>query len=175
MATEEESGRGGCLYLMMAAPRYRQAPKLVSALLLQRKPQASSAALLCLIHPLTLDTSPPHPPPYPAGRNFVRAALLGLMATFAGVLLFSAPEFLSQWAKVQMPDILMNAGVQVGGGWWGGGFGAVGFAVCKRYASGMQAVCKQLSTNTTETLFAQVSLKCAGCAFANWIMTSFFY
>jgi hypothetical protein len=59
---------------------------------------------------------PPSCAPSAAGRNFVRAALLGLMATFAGVLLFSAPEYLSQWAKLTMPDVLMQPGVQVGRG-----------------------------------------------------------
>ncbi|GBF96478.1 glycosyl hydrolase [Raphidocelis subcapitata] len=67
-----------------------------------------------------------------SGRNFVRAALLGLMATFSGVLLFSAPEFLAQWGRAALPEVLQSAGVQV-------------------------------------------SLKCAGAALANWIMTSFFY
>lgn len=48
-----------------------------------------------------------------AGRNFVRAALLGLMATFSGVLLFSAPEYLSQALKIALPEALMMPGVQV--------------------------------------------------------------
>lgn len=65
-----------------------------------------------------------HPPAYlpppcthtiAAGRNFVRAALLGLMATFAGVLVGSAPEYLSQWLKLQLPELLMMPGVQVRG------------------------------------------------------------
>lgn len=51
-----------------------------------------------------------------AGRNFVRAALLGLMATFAGVLVGSAPEYLSQWLKLQLPELLMMPGVQVSSG-----------------------------------------------------------
>lgn len=45
----------------------------------------------------------------------MRAALLGLMATFAGVLLFSAPEYLGQYAKLAMPEVLTQPGVQVGG------------------------------------------------------------
>jgi hypothetical protein len=51
----------------------------------------------------------------------VRAALLGLMATFAGVLLFSAPEYLAQWGKVALPDVLKAPGVQVGRFLLGGG------------------------------------------------------
>ncbi|KAI8470792.1 MAG: hypothetical protein J3K34DRAFT_419445 [Monoraphidium minutum] len=48
-----------------------------------------------------------------AGKNFVRAALLGLGATFAGVLLFSAPEYLAQALKMQLPEPLMSPAVQV--------------------------------------------------------------
>ncbi|KIZ05621.1 glycosyl hydrolase [Monoraphidium neglectum] len=67
-----------------------------------------------------------------AGKNFVRAALLGLGATFAGVLLFSAPEYLAQFASVKLPELLTQPGVQV-------------------------------------------SLKCAGSAFANWVITAYYY
>lgn len=38
-----------------------------------------------------------------AGRNFVRGALLGLLATFAGILVFSAPEYLQQIFRVALP------------------------------------------------------------------------
>lgn len=38
-----------------------------------------------------------------AGRNFVRGALLGLMATFAGILLFSFPEYLQQLFNIVLP------------------------------------------------------------------------
>ncbi len=68
-----------------------------------------------------------------AGRNFVRGALLGVMATFAGVLLAGAPEYLtSMSAAIKLPAALTNPGFVV-------------------------------------------SLKIAGAAVANWIMTSFYY
>lgn len=38
-----------------------------------------------------------------AGRNVMRGAILGLMATFAGILLFSAPEYIKQIFKIQLP------------------------------------------------------------------------
>jgi hypothetical protein len=37
-----------------------------------------------------------------AGRNFVRGVLLGLMATFTGILIFSAPEYIQQIFRVQL-------------------------------------------------------------------------
>eukprot|EP00877_Chromochloris_zofingiensis_P008690 jgi/Chrzof1/4074/Cz13g19080.t1 len=49
-----------------------------------------------------------------AGKNFVRGALLGIMATFGGVLLFSFPEILTQWAKLKLPDLLTAPGTTVG-------------------------------------------------------------
>lgn len=54
------------------------------------------------------------------------------MATFAGVLLFSAPELAARYAGAALPDALKAPGVQV-------------------------------------------SLKCAGAALANWIITAFYY
>lgn len=65
-----------------------------------------------------------------AGRNFVRGALLGVGATFLGVLIFGAPEYLGSYVKLQ-------------------------------------------SVFTTPGLI--VSLKIAGAALSNWIMTSFYY
>ncbi|KAL6765812.1 hypothetical protein V8C86DRAFT_6745 [Haematococcus lacustris] len=64
-----------------------------------------------------------------AGRNFVRGAMLGLFATFAGITLFSAPEYVQQLLKVQLP-------IQAG---------------------------------------TIISLKVAGSAICNWIMTSYYY
>jgi hypothetical protein len=37
-----------------------------------------------------------------AGRNFVRGVLLGLMATFTGILIFSFPEYIQQIFRVQL-------------------------------------------------------------------------
>lgn len=65
-----------------------------------------------------------------AGRNFVRGALLGVGATFLGVLVFGAPEYLSSYVK--FPAVLTTPGLIV-------------------------------------------SLKIAGAALCNWIMTSFYY
>jgi len=67
-----------------------------------------------------------------AGRNFVRGALLGLMATFAGVMLFSAPEYLTQLTPIKLPAFITTPGIIV-------------------------------------------SLKVAGAALSNWIMTAFYY
>lgn len=102
-----------------AASSFLPAPDLVypsldtplDSLLTPAFPFSDSRLLSSLICP-PLPLSPTSP--LPAGRNFVRAALLGLVATFAGVLLFSAPEYLSQWAKIKLPDVLMMPGVQVG-------------------------------------------------------------
>ena len=44
----------------------------------------------------------------------MRGVLLGLMATVAGVLLFSFPEGLAQ-AKVQLPAILKSSSMAVSG------------------------------------------------------------
>ena len=65
---------------------------------------------------------PSHPPIAAAGRNFVRGALLGLMATFAGVMLFSAPEYLTQLAPIKLPAFITTPGIIVSseGGWWRG-------------------------------------------------------
>eukprot|EP00879_Flechtneria_rotunda_P007088 GHRR01007440.1.p1 GENE.GHRR01007440.1~~GHRR01007440.1.p1 ORF type:complete len:257 (+),score=71.45 GHRR01007440.1:107-877(+) len=67
-----------------------------------------------------------------AGRNFVRGALLGVGATFVGVLLFGAPEYLGSALRVKLPSLLQTPGLIV-------------------------------------------SLKIAGAAISNWIMTSFYY
>lgn len=65
-----------------------------------------------------------------SGRNFVRGALLGVGATFLGVLTFGAPEYLGHYVK--LPAVLTTPGLVV-------------------------------------------SLKIAGAALVNWIMTSFYY
>ena len=41
-----------------------------------------------------------------AGRNFVRGGLMGLLATFAGMIIFTAPESIAQILKIQLPGIL---------------------------------------------------------------------
>lgn len=45
----------------------------------------------------------PSPPPHPAGRNFVRGALLGLFATCTGIVAFSFPEIVFQVFNVSLP------------------------------------------------------------------------
>eukprot|EP00878_Enallax_costatus_P002216 GHUV01002387.1.p1 GENE.GHUV01002387.1~~GHUV01002387.1.p1 ORF type:complete len:253 (+),score=40.80 GHUV01002387.1:166-924(+) len=65
-----------------------------------------------------------------AGRNFVRGALLGVGATFLGVLIFGAPEYIANYVK--LPPVMTTPGLIV-------------------------------------------SLKIAGAALTNWIMTSFYY
>ncbi|GLC63670.1 Coiled-coil domain-containing protein 13 [Pleodorina starrii] len=40
-----------------------------------------------------------------ASRNFVRGFLLGILATFAGTLVFSLPEVLVQQFKLTLPVI----------------------------------------------------------------------
>ncbi|KAF8062108.1 DRC9 [Scenedesmus sp. PABB004] len=68
-----------------------------------------------------------------SGRNFVRGTLLALLATFAGVLLFGAPEYAGQLsAAIKLPDALTAPGLVV-------------------------------------------SLKIAGAALCNWLMTAFYY
>lgn len=67
-----------------------------------------------------------------AGRNFVRGGLLAVLATMGGVLLCTAPEYLSQTFNFRLPAPLNDSGFQV-------------------------------------------SLKVAGSAICNWIMTSFYY
>ncbi|GAX86315.1 hypothetical protein CEUSTIGMA_g13727.t1 [Chlamydomonas eustigma] len=68
-----------------------------------------------------------------AGRNFVRGGLLGLLATFAGMVVFTAPESLAQALNFKLPGILAT---QPG---------------------------------------LLISMKVAGVALSNWIMTSFYY
>jgi hypothetical protein len=43
---------------------------------------------------------------FTAGRNFMRGALLGLLATFAGMVICTAPETLFQMLKMPLPGIL---------------------------------------------------------------------
>jgi hypothetical protein len=77
-------------------------------------PQAPPGCL----HPCNTPWPPFHSPPTAAaGRNFVRGALLGLLATFAGVLIFSAPEYLGQWGKIPLPAALTAPGIIVSSGW----------------------------------------------------------
>jgi hypothetical protein len=49
-----------------------------------------------------------------AGRNFVRGALLGVGATFLGVLLAGSPEYITQIvSSVKLPEFLTNPGLIV--------------------------------------------------------------
>jgi hypothetical protein len=49
-----------------------------------------------------------------SGRNFVRGALLGVGATFLGVLLAGSPEYITQIAKsVTLPAFLNQPGLIV--------------------------------------------------------------
>uniref|UniRef100_A0A7S0RPY0 J domain-containing protein n=1 Tax=Chlamydomonas leiostraca TaxID=1034604 RepID=A0A7S0RPY0_9CHLO len=64
-----------------------------------------------------------------AGRNFVRGVILGLMATFSGILLFSFPEYVQQIFNITLPV----------------------------------------------PPSAIVTLKVAGSAIFNWVMTAFYY
>jgi hypothetical protein len=41
-----------------------------------------------------------------AGRNFLRGGLLGILATFLGMVVFTAPETICQICKVPLPGIL---------------------------------------------------------------------
>lgn len=43
-----------------------------------------------------------------AGRNFMRGALLGLIATFAGMIIFTAPESIMQLCKIPMPELIQS-------------------------------------------------------------------
>lgn len=47
-----------------------------------------------------------------AGRNFVRGALLGLLATFAGVLVFSFPEYIVK-IGIRLPTDIITPGLVV--------------------------------------------------------------
>lgn len=38
-----------------------------------------------------------------AGKNFVRGVILGMIATFFGILLFSFPEYVQQIFRIQLP------------------------------------------------------------------------
>ncbi|WIA38144.1 hypothetical protein OEZ86_001502 [Tetradesmus obliquus] len=68
-----------------------------------------------------------------AGRNFVRGALLGVGATFLGVLLAGSPEYITQIVpSITLPAVFTQPGLIV-------------------------------------------SLKIAGAAISNWIMTAFYY
>lgn len=128
------------------------------------------------------DPPPLHARPTPcapaAGRNFVRGALLGLLATFGGVLLASTPEILIQVAKVKLPEFLSNPGTIVS---------SVELAftappascrskggACVRACMRPRTVCRG-GRGLCVAPSPQVSLKVAGAALANWIITAFYY
>lgn len=48
-----------------------------------------------------------------SGSNFMRGAILALMATFGGLLLFSLPEILTEGLKMTLPEGLTNPGLLV--------------------------------------------------------------
>ena len=81
---------------------------------------------MCLAHYISHVT-------YAAGRNFIRGGILGLLATFLGMVAFTAPETIAQILKMELPGVLAN---QPG---------------------------------------LLISLKVAGVALSNWVMTAFYY
>jgi hypothetical protein len=122
-----------------------------------------------------------------AGRNFVRGVILGLMATFSGILLFSFHEYVQQIFGITLPispalivSVLvarqgclsrhraphsMGGLLALGGAW----------EVHGSSATCVSAPGAQCPTWLLPCFHAQVSLKVAGSAIFNWIMTAFYF
>lgn len=87
--------RQACLHSLPAT----SLPNLESCLYTNRP----SPWPIAILEPTPEPAGPMHPLHVAAGRNFVRGVLLAMLATFAGILLFSFPEYVQQLFKVTLP------------------------------------------------------------------------
>lgn len=119
--------------------------------------------------------APLHASTHAAGRNFVRGALLGMLATFVGILAFSFPEILYKTCGINLPiptGVAVSARAAPCGG---GGVQACCAVVAPLLAACSARVARAHVAARPPARSLQVSMKVAGAAICNWVMTSYFY